>query len=266
MNARTALLPALLTCVWSLSAAPAYGNTRHFSYVYETAVLAPGERELELWTTWRTGRHRYYSAFDQRLELEFGVADRFMLAAYTNFGTATQEFAFGRTETRSDFRGVSIEAKYQLSDPSADALGFALYAELSAGSSEYEIETKLLFDKRLGDFLLAANLVSELEWERVGTQTERELALVPMLAAMYQPTPALALGLELRNDNRVEHRELESSSLFGGPTVAYAGNGWWSTLTFLPQLVALKGARPHETLLLDRNERYELRLLVAAHL
>lgn len=260
-------MPALLTCVfWSLCSAPAHANTRHFSYVYETAVLAPGERELELWTTWRTGRHRYYSAFDQRLELEFGVADRLMLAAYVNFGAASQEFAFGRTETSSEFRGVSIEAKYQLSDPNFDALGFALYAELSAGPNEYEIESKLLFDKRLGDFLLAANLVSELEWERVGTETERELLLVPMLAAMYQPTPALALGIEVRNDNLVEHGELESSGLYGGPSVAYAGSGWWSTLTFLPQLVALKGARPQEALLLDNKERYELRLLVATHL
>ncbi|MFZ5889481.1 MAG: hypothetical protein ACOY0T_00280 [Myxococcota bacterium] len=266
MKSKAALLSALLACAWSFGSAPAPANTRHFSYVYETAVLAPGERELELWTTWRTGRRRYYSGFDQRLELEFGVVDRLMLAAYLNFGAETQELALGRTETRSDFRGVSLEAKYQLSDPSLDALGFAVYGELSAGPNEYELESKLLFDKRMGDFLVAANLVGEVEWEREGTETEREFAFVPMLAAMYQPTPALGLGLEVRNDNFIEHGKLEYSRLHAGPSVAYAGSGWWSTLTFLPQLVALKGARANESVLLDQHERYELRLLVAAHL
>jgi hypothetical protein len=46
-----AVLPAGLAVPLSARA-----NDRHFSYTYEAAVLAPGDKELEVWTTYRNGR------------------------------------------------------------------------------------------------------------------------------------------------------------------------------------------------------------------
>ena len=74
MTFSRALLGAVLGIAVLTLPAVAAANDRHFTYTYETAVLPPGARELEVWTTWRAGRERYYSRFDHRLELEVGVA------------------------------------------------------------------------------------------------------------------------------------------------------------------------------------------------
>jgi hypothetical protein len=58
----------------ALLALPAAATNRSFVYAQESRVLAPGESELEPWTTFRAGRTRYYSAVDGRLELEHGLA------------------------------------------------------------------------------------------------------------------------------------------------------------------------------------------------
>src|SRR5581483_9323147 len=47
---------------------PALANERHFTYTYESGVLPPGAREVELWSTYRTGRHEYYTELDHRAE------------------------------------------------------------------------------------------------------------------------------------------------------------------------------------------------------
>lgn len=136
---------ALLSVAAGLAfSTPCWANHRLFTYTYETAVLPQDARELELWTTWRGGRDRYYSAFDHRLEFEIGLTDQLMTAFYLNFGAVTAETPFGLRETSFDYQGVSSEWKYKLFDPFADPLGLGLYAEFSAGTREYEIELKVL--------------------------------------------------------------------------------------------------------------------------
>src|SRR3954469_25733362 len=75
----------------SLLPSPAAASNRSFVYTQESRVLAPGESELEPWTTFRVGRSRYYSALDGRLELEHGLAPHLQLALYWNFSTQTQD-------------------------------------------------------------------------------------------------------------------------------------------------------------------------------
>ena len=43
----------------ALVALPAAATNRSFVYTQESRVLAPGESELEPWTTFRAGRSRY---------------------------------------------------------------------------------------------------------------------------------------------------------------------------------------------------------------
>src|SRR3954463_5977416 len=84
----------LLACVLAAAvcaARPAGASVRSFVYTQESRVLAPGESELEPWTTFRVGRSRYYSAIDGRLELEHGIAPGLQLALYWNFSTQTRD-------------------------------------------------------------------------------------------------------------------------------------------------------------------------------
>src|SRR3954451_19137821 len=69
----------------------ASASIRSFVYTQESRVLAPGESELEPWTTFRVGRSRFYSALDGRLELEHGLLPGLQLALYWNFTTQTQD-------------------------------------------------------------------------------------------------------------------------------------------------------------------------------
>lgn len=240
----------------------AHANDRHFAYNYETAVLAPGERELEVWTTWRSGRDTYYSRLDHRLEFEVGLTESLMTAFYLNFHGITEETPEETLDSRFAYDGVSSEWKLKLSDPVADAIGSAAYLEASLGTNEYELEAKLLLDKRIGDLLLTLNLVGELEWEVEKDHTERALVLQPLFGAAYLFSPAFSAGLEARDKNVIEDGKLERSVLQVGPAFAFSAKTWWATATFLPQLLDLKTGAQN----LTAGERYEARLLFSMHL
>ena len=68
LTSHTRIVPALTLLIGISSA-----NDRHFTYNYETAVLAPGARELEVSNTLGVGRSDYYAKLDHRLEFEVGL-------------------------------------------------------------------------------------------------------------------------------------------------------------------------------------------------
>src|SRR4051794_25795500 len=107
MHHRLVLLPIVATALLPRAAA---ANDRHMTYTYESAVLAEGARELEVWTTARVGRHGYYAAFDQRLEFETGLTNRLQTSFYLNFSGITAETG-GVKSSQMEFGGVSSEWK-----------------------------------------------------------------------------------------------------------------------------------------------------------
>jgi hypothetical protein len=263
---KTALL-ALTMLTW---AGIACANERHFTYTYESAVLPPGAREFELWTTHRTGRHDFYSRFDYRGEFEFGLTDRLMTSFYLNWhDIAEADTTVSPTGIKKEFEfeGISSEWKYKMSDPSADKIGSALYGEFSIGTTEMELEGKMILDKRIGKNLYAYNLVGEVEWEREPGEVEyEEAAIENNLAFTHFINPQFGAGMELRshteftNQNHPEH-----SALFLGPVVSYATKEWWMAFTALAQLPAIKRSVNDKDsgLVLDEHERYNIRLLLS---
>lgn len=258
--------------VLGLRSGSAAANDRHFTYTYETATLNAGDVELEPWTTYRFGRERYYSRFDQRLELEVGVTDHLMSAWYLNLTSVAADVeddaGVVARESELEFAGVSSEWKLKLTDPVADVLGSALYLEGTLAPTGAEVEGKVLLDKRVGQLLLAANLVGEFgrTWEERG-ETEDEVELATLLAAAWILDERASVGLELRQLNELAGgSELESAVLYVGPTVSYAAAGWWSALTLLPQVAAFAGATEGHRFDLERRERVQVRLLIGAHL
>jgi hypothetical protein len=164
---------------------------------------------------------------------------------------------------------VSSEWKYKISDPVADRMGFALYGEVTAAPKETEFEGKLIFDKQVGNWLLAANLVGELELEMEEKESEFEGIAEVDLGANYRLTPSVSLGLELRNHNVIAEGEWEHSALFLGPVVAYATQGFWVAFTVMPQLPTLyrngEHGGGHARELAD-HEKINARLLFSFHL
>jgi hypothetical protein len=245
----------------------AHATQRHFAYTYESGVLNPGDAELEPWTTFRHGRSGYYSAFDQRLEFEMGLAKTLQTSLYWNFSSVTEDTA-GVRSTGFEGQGVSSEWKYKLSDPMADAVGSAVYLEGTAGTNSAEVEAKLILDKRAGPWLVALNLVGDHEWKWTGHgKTIREAGFELDLGAGYQVTDAFFAGIEARGVGEFEDAdELESATVFAGPTLGVARDSWWFSLSFTPQLGALKGATRGSHLDLDHQERVQARVVMGFHL
>ncbi len=263
-TSRSLTLPLAFACSALLSST-ADANERHFTYTYESAVLPIGAREIEVWTTPRIGREDYFVAFDERLEFEVGLTDRLMTAFYLNWSAVSADVEPDVRESDTEFTGVSSEWKLKLMDPVADAVGLAVYGELSGGTDEAELEGKLIIDKQVGDLLLAGNLVLANEWELEPEETETEQEIDILLAAAWFLRPGLSAGLELRNHNAIVEGELEHSALFFGPVLGYATDAWWAAITVLPQLPALEkegdGSR-----VLDGHEKLEARILFSFHL
>jgi len=261
---------ACLLSATALGAGPAAASERAFVYTQESRVLAPGDSELEPWTTFRLGRERYFSRLDARLELEHGLLPGLQAALYWNFSTQSQDVVqdplTGEIErvSESEFSGASFELKYQLSDPSADLLGSALYLESTLGPRETEIEGKLIADLYVGKLLLAANLGAEYELEPIrneeGTELETALTLEPALGAAFLLPHGFSLGLELRAPLGLTGEE-KSSTLFGGPVVGWVDRGFWASLGVQPQLVAFSESSPDSHLDLSNHERLQVRLI-----
>jgi hypothetical protein len=261
---RVLALPLLGAVVFA--APSAHASERHFAFTYESAVLAPGEAELEPWTTVRAGRRHFYSAFDQRLELELGLAPNLQTSLYWNFGASAETVRDPVSQEltrREDFHLASIsnEWKYRLSDPLADAVGSALYFEASFGPREVELEGKLIIDKQVGNWLFAGNLAGEQEWELGIGENESEQHYWVNLAAGYFVTPALVAGLEALSLTNMEEGEVESSTIYAGPSLGYATERYWLVASGAPQLFAPKGESGRH-LDLHGGERVWARLLL----
>ena len=247
-------------------------NERRFGYVYETPVLSPGARELEVWNTYRSGKAYSFRRLDQRIELEFGVAERLMTAFYLNYewkaGDANGS-APGGGRTTEQSASISNEWKYKVLDRVADPLGLALYGEYTLGLYERELEFKVILDKQLGRFLLAGNLVGEQEWEdelEDGVlETENELKFEVSGGVSYSMSAHFSLGLEVVEWNVLKEGRIEHAVLFAGPVLSYATEEWWATLSVLPQVTAFKGATM-DGLDLEESERAQVRVLVSFHL
>ena len=268
-----AAVASALLVSWSSSAS---ANERRFTYTYGSDVLAPGQMELEPWTTLRLGKEAFFFGMDHRLEFEAGVADGVQTAFYMNFGASSQDVippaaTTAERQTEVEWKGISWEWKFKALDNVADPLGLGFYLEPGIGPTEGEIEGKLLLDKRAGDFYVAYNPVVEYEFvfDQPG-QTKHEIKVENDLGLAVFITRTVALGLEVRNLIEVEVGEgFEGSTFFAGPTVSFSRTGWWVAMTVLPQIGSIGGEEEGEEegedespFDLRHHERIEMRLLM----
>lgn len=250
---------------------------RTFVRTYQSITLPKGAKDLEVWNTFRTGRQYFYNRLDQRLELEVGLTDKLQTAAYLNIEYKAQgahlDTLGGIPDTASSgisestLFSVSSEWKLKLSDPVANAIGSAIYAELTFSPTELEVEGKLILDKKNDKNIFALNLVGEYEVgfdvKKGETEMEKEFKAEFDLAYMRMLKPHLGLGLEIKQHNVFVESKMEHSAIFGGPTLFYSGDKFFLILNALPQWSNLQtnDANPN-SLDLNEYEKVEVRLLV----
>lgn len=278
---RIAAAPAAGLLALSLCAlAPtrlAHADEPLFGYVRNTDVLPKGAKEIELWATQRSGKGQgHYTAYDYRVELEYGFTDRLLGSLYLN---GIQQNISGvpgledLNQTRAN--GFSTEIKYNILSPYKDGIGLTLYFEPEYAkynaisgerSTEYALEMKLLLQKNFLDdrLIWGFNLNSEFAREQEGDRWAGEAKLGYSTGVSYRFAPGWYGGVELEYRSVwPDFAQRSAWGLFAGPTIHYGAKSWWATLTWLPQLQG----RPIDPelssrLQLQEFEKNEIRLRV----
>jgi hypothetical protein len=239
---------------------------RIFTYTYQSTVLNKGQRELESWNTIRTGKEDFYVRFDNRTEYEIGLGSKLQTAFYLNFTSKTHtvtEDTVKSLSTENEF-GFSNEWKLKLLDPVANPVGLALYAEVGIASNEFELEGKVILDKKIGHFTIAFNGVYEQEfapeYENNELKWKTEQKLNGLLAFAWSFGSKFHLTQENTLNNVFLHGELAHSALYSGLGMSYSQDKFWINFTILPQVASFKGSAT-SGLNLNEYEKIQFRLL-----
>jgi len=240
-----ALLAVMAACT-----VPANASERRFTFVHEASTMPKGDWEYEQHVTWKTskGKDSSFNRIEFRHEIEYGLTDDLQIALYL----ADWRYQGGRSvkQDRVEFRDSAIELKYNLTDPTTDWLGTALYGEFKMGDELIELEGKIIIQKNLGPVVLAYNATLEAEWE--GPRYDDDKGLFEQtLGASYQFTPRYLAGVELLHEIEFDDwEETGDSAVYAGPNFSYRAKGWWVTVTQLFQLTDVDGEVDFQTRLL----------------
>ena len=219
-----------------MSPALARADRRSFGYTYEYATLPEGATELEIWHT--QARDTWHSdspqRFEEKLEIEYGVTDRFDMAMYTVFAESSDE--------NLHLDAVRIENRYRFADRGQWPVDTIAYLELAKDfdASIYEIEGKAIVSRDFDKLLVAANAIGEIAFGN--NVPHRDLSLGWSVGASYEITPKLRLGVETWGANE-DNPDGNGSTLRAavGPAISLAPSskfwlagtaGWGIASTF----------------------------------
>jgi hypothetical protein len=232
LRSRTLLILAF--CLFVVQRVEA--GARRFTYVYEATTAAPKTFESETWVTWKTSpeEERRFNSVDFRQEIEFGVTEHLQLALYVaDWGYTEDPLA---NEHGFEYQDSAVEAIYNLTNPTTDLLGAALYGEVRGGPQVLELESKLILQKNIDRFIFAYNATLEAEWEDEHLQ-ERAGEFSQSFGVSYEVSPTLLLGAELLHEIDIpDWSQAEDSVVYAGPNVSYRHGSWWATVTPLMQV------------------------------
>lgn len=170
-----------------------------FSYPYET--LPQGKVEVEQYLDFVPVRVERERPDDGTLEgvwsirsvltteLEWGITDRLEAGFYFQF----RQGASGTTPFLR-FDGIKQRLRYRVAETGELPVDIGIYLEAAQFHDELEFEEKLLLSKRVGDFVLVANLWVEQEWYFQDSNTK--FIYNPTAGASYEITPRFQVGFE----------------------------------------------------------------------
>jgi hypothetical protein len=238
-----------------------------FGYVRGSEVLPKGAGEVYQWFTQRSDKGSgTYRAIDSKTEIEYGVTDRFQISAELNTmslktsGLVIDGYLPSDKKFGLRLQSVEMAMKYNFLSPAKDDFGLSGYASFEYGvldvhsgqkKTEYELETQLLAQKYFMEGQIVwvgnvgvraayeqrkaiANLPQNFDWP---TDPEMEISTKIGTGLSYRFMPNWYIGAEILHETEFEKDVgQERWSLFGGPTLHYGGDKWWSSLTYFQQL------------------------------
>jgi hypothetical protein len=210
----------------ALLAGTARADRRYFVETYTPYIAPAGELELEVWSTALRGQgDSTATAWENRAEFEYAIADRLTGAFYLNYvqdpGGALR------------FDGPSVELIYTLAERGKLPFDPALYFEVRENGDEVELEPKLLVGLRHGPIVAAANLIGEFESIHGG---DTEKALRTNFGLTREFGAKIAVGLEASYRRLFEGSDDNPSALFLGPTINLQADEVQLALGWHPQI------------------------------
>jgi hypothetical protein len=218
----------------------AHATPRPLPFTYTTDTLEAGGAEIEQYADLTPLRARstlnglptWYLATQFQTEFEYGITDRLELGLYFTVVPSPGD-AYSFTAPMTEGTGVKQRLRYTFAAPGEWPVDLGLYGELVENDHEFEVEGKILLQRRIGKLRIDSNLWAEYELYYVA---QRDVVLNPTLAATYQVTAAAHVGLEswLRVEfpDPAPHPRPFSVGPVGyvGPTFLVSlGRLWWST-------------------------------------
>jgi hypothetical protein len=224
-----------------LHGAPSNATPRPLPFTYTYDTLGEGETEIEQYVDLTpvkaistfSGNPVWYTATQFQTEFEHGISDRLELGLYAAFMPSPGE-AYTNTATLTEGTGFKERLRLRLAEEGELPIDVALYGELVEYTTEFEIEAKVILEKRFGRLRVAANAWAEREFYY--SVNQRDWVLNPTVGATYQVTPSFHAGIEYWM--RVEFPDPAPAvrpfsvgpNQFLGPALMFSfGNLWWST-------------------------------------
>lgn len=262
--------PLALAAIATLAAAaaqPAFADENLFGYVRGAETLPKGSGEFYQWVTQRWDKGQgLYRATDTKTEVEWGVTDRFQVSLELNgLGIDTKGLVIDGYLPKDNHyawrpQGLEAGVKYNFLSPAKDDFGLSGMATLEYGrldihsgqkKREWEFETSLQAQKYFMEGQLTwvgnvglraaheqrapiADLPEGYDWP---TDPEMEISLKFGTGLSYRFAPNWYVGAEMVRESEYETEvSLERWTLFAGPSLHWAGQKWWATLTAFQQV------------------------------
>jgi hypothetical protein len=238
-----------------------------FGYVRGAEVLPKGAWDFEQWFTSRQDKGvGTYEALDTKTEIDYGATDRLQISgALFGLGINTKDIlidAYIPKDEKYTWKpsGAEFALKYNYLSPAKDDFGLSQYTafyyfwkDVHSGQDKdvFKFETMLIGQKYYldGQLVTAGNLGIEaahtqrapidglppdFEWP---THPEMEIELTASAGISYRIAPRWFIGAEVLYLTEFETEvNQERWSVQAGPTLHYASQKWWATLTWMPQL------------------------------
>jgi len=214
-----------------LMAVAAHANPRPLPFTYPTDSLSRGAIEIEQFVDLTPvriddGSKPSFAPLTQfTTEVEVGLTDRLELGLY---------FAFFDDFTAFHWDAIKQRLRYRFADPGEWPIDVAVYLELAEEFDAFEIEAKLLLQRRIGRVTIDVNLWAEREFFWAGGGV---WVLNPTAGVTYQVRPWFNIGLEYWGHGEFggdENGFNEAFHHFVGPAfMVQAGNFWWTVAPYV---------------------------------
>jgi len=255
------LCTLVLTGLWQPSAK---ADEPLFGFTYTTDTQPKGKFELEQWSTTRFTKG--YGSFwlqDNLTEVSYGVTDRFQFSLQSDYAstsafqngpfratTPPEPFSFDvplpdARYARTRFISVSGEGIFRMLSPYTHPVGLALYFEPTFGPGFSEPEGRVILQKDFRDdrLVLGFNFTYAPEYRRLQPNTKclclSETDINFDSGVSYRFHRNWSAAFEFFNERELaslNFTNLINSAYYLGPTVHYANQNFFVTVTFAEQM------------------------------